>query len=135
MSDLTITAKQLLEAVSGLRKIGVRDLTATGAYAIAKAKRQADGALVDLEAARKGLIDKYAAKNEKGEPIELPDKTVDLKDPAGFQAAWVSLIAEPVTLSGVRPLRVEEIVGPVSADELFSLGPFVAEPTEPVAQK
>lgn len=128
MPDLTLTGQQLLEARAGLLAIGARELGVKTAYAIAKIKRQAQSAMEDIEAVRIQLCARYAEQDASGQPVQK-DGAYVFADPTAFQAAWKALLAEPVTLAGVRPITLAELDGlAVTPDELFQLGPFLAVP-------
>lgn len=138
MNGVTLTGRQLMEAVPGLRLIGERDLTPSGAYMIAKTKRKTEDALRDLEVARKQLLGQFAVKDGNGVLVTLPDQTADFPSVAAraeFDKAFTVLLAQPITLSGIRPISLDEIADSITPDTLFSLGPLVEEPPTPDASK
>lgn len=153
MSDLTITAAELLASASGLRAIGNFSLTSgSGSFTLAKIKRQANLALEDLEGVRVALNVQHAKKDENGKPVTDDKGQYVHEDPAAFAAAWKGVLAEPVTLAGCRALTLGEcegatmvvtpdpskpnhveIVRGIPSDVFFALGPLVVEPSPPAA--
>ena len=130
MSDLILSAQELLASAAGLRAIGQRELPARTAYAIVKAKRRAEEALQDLESVRVQLCVKHADKNADGTPV-IVDGKYAFADVNAFNAEWAVALTEPVALPGVRSIALSELDGvSVTPDELLALGPFVSEPTD-----
>lgn len=126
-----MTVGELLTAVPGLQAIGAVEIPSViASYAIAKAKKKATGELETIEAARVALCERHAQRNAEG-VITRVDGQYQFVDPAAFQAQWQALLAESITLPGVRAVTVTELAGAtVSPDVLFSLGPFVVEAPE-----
>ncbi len=146
MSDLTLTLKELVLARPGLEAIGEYAIPSTiASYALRKAKTKAAAELTDLEAERIKLCESHAVKDDAGAALRV-DGQYQFADPAAFEAAWQALLAEPVTLNGVRAVTVAELEGAsrvipqidgppvvvrgIPSDVLFALGPFVVDPSE-----
>jgi hypothetical protein len=132
MSDLTITVGELLAAVPGLQAIGdVKIPSVIAAYALAKAKRKANPELETIEAQRVRLCEQHAEKDAAGLAVKIDGVYQFNGTYPEFAKDWKALLAEPVTLHGVRAVTVKELDGAmVSPDVLFSLGPFVSEAPE-----
>lgn len=151
MSDLTVSAADLLNATGSLLAIGGYSIPdGKGSYALAKIKRQTNDALKDLEVARIGLCEQHAEKDDAGKPMISPEGQYVFADKPAFDAAWAQLLEEPVTLPGCRPILLDELEGATQvirfpddpkrieiirglpSDLLFGLGPLVIEaPPQP----
>ena len=134
MSDLTLTARQLMESVPGLQSIGGKTISnIKAAYALAKIKRAVSVELTDLEAMRIQLCESHAKQTKDG-PAKTVDGKYELRDNEAFGAEWDVLLQESVTLVGCRAIRLSELEGAaLTADELFQLGPMVVEDGEPAS--
>lgn len=145
-NGLTVTKKELVEAAPFIQAISTFTVPEIRAVAaLATIKRKAAGYLEDIEAARKALVDKHVCKDESGKAMTLPDNTYDLRDLAAFSAEWNALLAETLTLTNCRAIKMSEFAGAtqlvkskddktppeilrgVPADLLFGLGPFVID--------
>lgn len=82
--------------------------------------RKVEEALTDILAVRTALLDRYGTKAGDGQ-------TYTVTDVAGFAAEWNTLMAEPVTLDGVHPIRAREFSadGIVSPEDLRRCGPLL----------
>jgi hypothetical protein len=138
MADLTISTADLLNAAKGLDEISFTDITPRGAYALRKQRAAIVRAYRVYEETRMALATEHSHQNEDGSPkrivTEVEGKSVavfDLKDREAFAAALQSLQSEPVTLSGVRPVTLEEL-GNASISEatMTLLGPLVVDAAE-----
>lgn len=137
MSDLTCTNGDLWLALAGplgngtgaLNVLAARDgIPAVASYALLKARRKAGAELEDVEKARLALCAQFAEKDADGTPKLDEHGRFLLTDPAGFQAAWVALLKESVTLTGVRAVRLMELGdAKITADELAGLGVFLQD--------
>ncbi len=127
-----MTVGELLSSVPGLRAIGSVDIpSVVAAYALAKAKKKANSELETIEAQRIALCEKHTTRDEAGVAIKDEKNNYVFADPVAFNAEWKQLMAEPVTLSGVRAVTLAELAGAeTSPDVLFALGPFVTDPSE-----
>jgi hypothetical protein len=131
MSDLTLTVGELVDAVPGLQAIGGTKVPSIiASYALAKARRKVNAELPDIEAQRVALCALHAVKDDLDHPVQV-DGTYQIADMVAFQKDWQTLRAQPVTLTGVRAVSLDELAGTeISPDVVFALGPFVAEPSE-----
>lgn len=120
---------ELLTARGGLIAIGDVTLPSIAAsYALAKAKRKANPELATIEEQRVALCTAHCVRNEDGSAVLSEQGEYQFADRAAFDAAFAELLAQEVTLTGVRAVTVAELEGAaVSPDVLYALGPFVVE--------
>lgn len=143
---LSVTRRELVEAAPAVQAISTFTIPQIRAVAaLATLKRKAAGYLEDIEAARKALCEKHVMRDAKGEPQYLPDKSYDMgTNLAAFQAEWLALLAEPITLTNCRAIKMSEFEGAtqlvrkekeappeilrgIPPDLLFALGPLVID--------
>lgn len=137
MSDLTCTNADLWSAVvpvaplteAPILTLANLDLPGVASYAIKKLKRKIIEEHADLDAARMGLVQKYALKDEDGKPIPSEDgRGIQLADPIEFTVEFQSILQQSVTLAGCRPVALSELgEAKVSANVLDALNAFVIE--------
>ncbi len=130
-----MTVGELIDAAGGLVGIGgVAIPSIAASYAFATIKRKATPELQAIEEYRKALCRKWAVLDDAGQPILVGRDDEQgrivmrhvFTDEAAFEREWQEMRAQPVTLSGVRAVRIAEMEGAVvSPDVLFQLGPFV----------
>lgn len=134
MPDLMLTNLQLLNALGNaefpggllaITKCNLKSIKAS--YALTKAMRAVEGPAKDIDACRVKLAELHAKLGEDGKP-EVEEGRITLADPVAFAAGWAELLAEEITLPGVRAVTLDELEGcGVTPQELLSAGPFVTE--------
>lgn len=135
MADLTLTNAQLLTALGthadpgGLMALSKRNITNIKAsYAITKAILACEKPAEAIEKERVKLVERFAAKDADGQPVQLENNLVQIGDVDGFNAAFATLLNEEVTLHNVRAVTVDELDGSgATPRELLTAGPFVVE--------
>ena len=117
MPDLTLPLQDLWVALNGRNGAGLGPLTTlvdregipgVATYALAKLRRKAITELQDLEQARLRLCKELAVKDEKGEPKVLEGGGFDIPELDVFVERFNALLAQQVTLTGVRKVRRSE---------------------------
>lgn len=84
--------------------------------------RAVESALKDIDAARIALCEAHGTKAEDGANYTITDV-------AGWNAGWNTLMAESVTLAGVKPLSVKDFAqgSYVSAEDVMRCGPLLTD--------
>jgi len=82
--------------------------------------RAVESAVKDIDVARLALCEQYGTKAEDGSSYTITDQ-------AGFTAGWATLMAEPITLTGVRAIKISELAQGsfVAPDDVSRCGPLV----------
>ncbi len=137
MTDLLVTNNDLWLAISGKNSDGkgallmLQDrvgLPNVASYALLKAKRKALAEIEDLEKTRLKLCIQFAIKDEANEPKLTPEGRYEIAEVEAFNAEWAKVLAEEVTLTGVRAVTLAELGdAKITPDELEGLGVFLVE--------
>ncbi len=133
MSDITLTAGELRAEFPALMELGNAKVpNAAASYALGKAVRKATPEFQAIEKARIALCEEHAIKDDAGKPVlrTMPDgrEAFAMADQSAFDAALALLLAEPVTLTGVRTVTIAELAGvEVAPNVLGALEHFVLE--------
>jgi hypothetical protein len=119
MSDLTMTTAQLVDLANAL--VGIDTMTPPpkpkARYVFGKAVVACESAIKPFTKARQEHMDLYATKGEDGKPIYTPNpdqpgmvhfNIVDGKVEE-YKAGLDAMLAEPVTLNGVRQITRAEL--------------------------
>lgn len=125
---VSITNGELLDAFAALRELASTKLPPRLAIRIARATRELQPAVGDIESVRNDLVEEYAERDEGGQ-IVMTSQGVKLK--AGAQEAWAVTWGQ---LAGVT-LNVQSVIpesafldAPELEPNLFlALGPLLVE--------
>src|ERR1043165_6698058 len=143
MPDLTKPTDKILGLANAFAGIGTLSPPPTpkGRYVWARALPQIQHAAAIYYGEERKLIEEHGKRDDAGKlvvrDIVLPNgekgQSYDLKDAPAFNAAKQSLLDEPVTLTGVRPItRAELGACPITVQqEAWLVAGGLLEDTEP----
>lgn len=106
MIKITLTYIQIRTALPILKGLQNKPMKATTSLIVARQGRILSGYATDSEEARVGLMRKYADKDDKGEPIQIPMLDGDGK-PIGRQMQYQIPDQEPLNIEWTEALMQE----------------------------
>lgn len=98
----------LINSKNTIDKLANEDMRAVVAYRIAKDIKIINSELVAFEDARKKLINKYAKKDEKGEPL-VEDNNYLLDDESSFKSEYMELVNSEGEIEGLAKIKIEDL--------------------------
>ena len=125
---MQITIGELYEANDALQSLAAKSLPIPGALRVRRLMRAVREHVTDANAERNKLIEKYAQRDADGQ-IVRGEGTIQLAEPAAFQAAWSELLAENVEIEDKLVLTVNDLGDSIQIepDVLLGLGDLLED--------
>lgn len=118
---MQITIGELYEANDALQSLAAKSLPIPGALRVRRLMRAVREHVTDANAERNKLIEKYAQRDADGQ-IVRGEGTIQLAEPAAFQAAWSELLAENVEIEDKLVLTVNDLGDSIQIEPGVLLG-------------
>ena len=119
--QVTVTHRDVLNALEGVKRLGAVTMGANAAYAVARVRTHLKDSVEAIESGRVALVTAHSSDG----------KAVDADRMDAFASAWESFLSEPdaiipVPLSIATLVKADKSECDITPDTLTLLGPWVA---------
>jgi len=126
---IEITLSELMDSASVMQQLAKKPMKTKAAFQTARMMREIEKEYSLFQESRKGLIDKYAEKDENGEPKadENGNYTVPKNRIEDFNKELKEMLDQTLSLN-VEPISIEDLgEADFTPAEMMLLTPFVRE--------
>lgn len=126
---IEITLSELMDSASVMQELAKKPMKTKAAFQTARMMREIEKEYSLFQESRKGLIDKYAEKDENGEPKtdENGNYTVPKNRIEDFNKELKEMLDQTLSLN-VEPISIEDLgEADFTPAEMMLLTPFVKE--------
>ena len=126
---IEITLSELMDSASVMQELAKKPMKTKAAFQTARLMREIEKEYSLFQESRKGLIDKYADKDENGEPKadELGNYTVPKENIEEFNKELKDMLDQTLSLN-VEPISIEDLGdADFTPADMMLLAPFMKE--------
>ena len=126
---ITVTLNDVRNSGEALRKLAQQPMSARTAYKIARLSKAIEAEYAIFSEGQRGLIEKYAERDENGEFVRLDENSIKIKTDCveKCNTELFELLNTEVEINAEK-LQLEELDNiSISPSELNTLMPFIAD--------
>lgn len=126
---IEITLSELMDSASVMQELAKKPMKTKAAFQTARLMREIEKEYSLFQESRKGLIDKYADKDENGEPKadENGNYTVPKENIEEFNKELKEMLDQTLSLN-VEPISIEDLGdADFTPADMMLLAPFIKE--------